>query len=394
MTKKCYYDDPYTSVWESEIVELIPKDDKYLVVLDKTYFYPEGGGQPSDTGTIEDIYVSFVFEEDGKIYHLMEKAPKEKKVQCKIDFEKRFTNMQQHTGEHLLAATFYKYYQGVSNAFHMGEDYTSIDISLSEVTPKMVKEIEDKVNEIIYKNVEVKTYLKDIEEAKKLPLRKQPKVDEDIRIVEIDGVDFCPCCGTHVKRTGEVGILKIIKTEKSKGATRIYFQCGRRAFEDYSKKHDVISTLNETFSANENTLLKKVEKYLEDVKEKENQIKELKKELVLYEAQKLLKNAEESVIYGQYDNKSMDEILFISKQVLQMGKYIFIGLSLKEMKLFIAHNTDFLIHCGNLIKSEVSKFGGKGGGSPIQAQAVFENQQDLLKCGQALLAICKSLEYA
>ena len=171
----------------------------------------------------------------------------------------------------------------------MGEDYTSIDISLSEVTPKMVKEIEDKVNEIIYKNVEVKTYLKDIEEAKKLPLRKQPKVDEDIRIVEIDGVDFCPCCGTHVKRTGEVGILKIIKTEKSKGATRIYFQCGRRAFEDYSKKHDVISTLNETFSANENTLLKKVEKYLEDVKEKENQIKELKKELVLYEAQKLLK---------------------------------------------------------------------------------------------------------
>ncbi|HOQ16678.1 MAG: alanyl-tRNA editing protein [Epulopiscium sp.] len=394
MTKKCYYDDPYTSVWESEIVELIPKDDKYLVVLDKTYFYPEGGGQPSDTGTIEDIYVSYVFEEDGKIYHLMEKAPKEKKVQCKIDFEKRFTNMQQHTGEHLLAATFYKYYQGVSNAFHMGEDYTSIDISLSEVTPKMVKEIEDKVNEIIYKNVEVKTYLKDIEEAKKLPLRKQPKVDEDIRIVEIDGVDFCPCCGTHVKRTGEVGILKIIKTEKSKGATRIYFQCGRRAFEDYSKKHDVISTLNETFSANENTLLKKVEKYLEDVKEKENQIKELKKELVLYEAQKLLKNAEESVIYGQYDNKSMDEILFISKQVLQMGKYIFIGLSLKEMKLFIAHNTDFLIHCGNLIKSEVSKFGGKGGGSPIQAQAVFENQQDLLKCGQALLAICKSLEYA
>ncbi|HQD50436.1 MAG TPA: alanyl-tRNA editing protein, partial [Defluviitaleaceae bacterium] len=150
MTKKCYYDDPYTSVWESEIVELIPKDDKYLVVLDKTYFYPEGGGQPSDTGTIEDIYVSYVFEEDGKIYHLMEKAPKEKKVQCKIDFEKRFTNMQQHTGEHLLAATFYKYYQGVSNAFHMGEDYTSIDISLSEVTPKMVKEIEDKVNEIIY----------------------------------------------------------------------------------------------------------------------------------------------------------------------------------------------------------------------------------------------------
>ena len=157
----------------------------------------------------------------------MEKAPKKKTVLCKLDYEKRFINMQQHTGEHLLAATFYKYYKGVSNAFHMGEDYTSIDISLPEVSPQMVKEIENKVNEIIYKNVEVKTYLKEIEEAKKLPLRKQPKVNEDIRIVEIDGVDFCPCCGTHVKRTGEVGIFKIIKTENLKGQQEFTFNVAK-----------------------------------------------------------------------------------------------------------------------------------------------------------------------
>ena len=216
----------------------------------------------------------------------------------------------------------------------MGEDYTSIDISLPEVSPQMVKEIENKVNEIIYKNVEVKTYLKEIEEAKKLPLRKQPKVNEDIRIVEIDGVDFCPCCGTHVKRTGEVGIFKIIKTEKSKGATRIYFQCGKRALEDYSKKHEIVSILNEKFSANENTLLEKIEKYMADVREIENEIKELKREAVVCEAQKLVKNSKETVIYEEYDNKSIDEIINISKQLFKWKIY-FIGLSLKEMKLLL-----------------------------------------------------------
>lgn len=392
MTEKCYYDDAYTYTWESEVIEVIPKEDKYLIVLDKTYFYPEGGGQPSDSGTIDDIKVSYVFEENKKIYHQVEKAPKKKTVLCKLDYEKRFINMQQHTGEHLLAATFYKYYKGVSNAFHMGEDYTSIDISLPEVSPQMVKEIENKVNEIIYKNVEVKTYLKEIEEAKKLPLRKQPKVNEDIRIVEIDGVDFCPCCGTHVKRTGEVGIFKIIKTEKSKGATRIYFQCGKRALEDYSKKHKIVSILNEKFSANENTLLEKIEKYMADVREIENEIKELKREAVVCEAQKLVKNSKETVIYEGYDNKSIDEIINISKQLFQMGKYIFIGLSLKEMKLFITHNTDLILHCGNIIKNELNKYAGKGGGSPIQAQAIFESKEDLIKCGQALRVICKSLE--
>lgn len=392
MTEKYFYNNSYLTQWDTEINAIIPKDDKFLVILDKTYFYPEGGGQPSDKGSIDGIELLDVFEKDDIIYHLISTAPINKKVSCKIDFKIRFENMQQHTGEHILAATFYKFYKGVSNAFHMGEDYVSIDISLSEVTPCMVKEVEDAVNEVIYKNVEVKTYMKDLADAKLLPLRKQPKVEKDIRIVEIEDVDFCPCCGTHVVRTGEVGILKIIKTEKSKGMTRIYFQCGRKALEDYRKKHEITSFLYEKFSANENTLTEKIEKYIENVKNTEMHIKELRQEISLCEAQKLIKDGNGITLYGRYKTKTLNEIMFIAKQTFQIGEYVFIGISIEEKKLFLSHNTDLLIHCGNLLKDVMRNYNAKGGGNATQAQASFQSEEELKKCAENLYHICQGLE--
>jgi len=256
----------------------------------------------------------------------------------------------------------------------------------------MLRKVEDEVNQIIYTDVEVKTYMVDLEKSKSIPLRKQPKVSEDLRIVEIEGVDFCPCCGTHVNRTGEVGILKILKTEKSKGATRIYFQCGRKALEDYRKKHEVISDLNERFSANENTLIEKVNKYVEDFRKLELEIKELKQEISLKEAKGLVKEAQGPVVYGCYENKKIDEIMFIAKQVFLKGQYIFIGISLESKKIFISHNTDLIIHCGNLLKEEIKTFNAKGGGSPTQAQGSFENTAELLKCGDNLRRMCREME--
>ncbi|NLK96645.1 alanyl-tRNA editing protein [Defluviitalea saccharophila] len=392
MTEKGYYKNPYLSQWTAEIQGIIPKDDQFLLVLDKTYFYPEGGGQPSDRGTIDGIDVLDVFEKDDMVFHVVPKVPDNSKVDCKIDFNRRFEHMQQHTGEHILAATFYRLYKGVSNAFHMGEDYVSIDISLPEVTPAMVKEVEEAVNEVIYKNVPVKTYMKDLEGAKLLPLRKQPKVDEDIRVVEIEEVDFCPCCGTHVASTGEVGILKILKTEKSKGMTRIYFQCGRKALQDYGKKHEIISALFEKFSANENTLLEKIEKYMEDVKKTEALVKELRQELSICEAQKLVKDARKLVVYGNYKKKTINDIMFIAKEVFQMGDYIFIGVSLEEKKLFLSHNTDLLLHCGNLLKDVMKNYNARGGGNATQAQASFQTEEELKKCAENLRQICQGLD--
>jgi len=392
MTEKGYYENPYLTHWTTEIKAVIPQKDQFLLVLDRTYFYPEGGGQPFDRGTIDGIEVIDVFEKDDMIFHAVPKVPDNSKVDCQIHFKRRFEHMQQHTGEHILAATFYRLYGGVSNAFHMGEDYVSIDISLPEVTPAMVKEVEDAVNEVIYKNIPVKTYMKDLEGAKLLPLRKQPKVDEDIRIVEIEGVDFCPCCGTHVTSTGEVGLLKILKTEKSKGMTRIYFQCGRKALEDYRKKHEIISFLYEKFSANDITLLGKIEKYMEDVKKTEVQVKELHQELSFCEAQKLVKDAKKSVVYGSYSNKTLNEIIFIAKQVAQMGGYVFIGVSLKEKKLLLSHNTDLVLHCGKLLKDVMKDFNARGGGSATQAQASFESEEELKKCAETLRQICQGLD--
>ena len=207
--------------------------------------------------------VKEVYREGDAILHLVEEEPTEKETAlCRIHRERRLDLMQQHSGQHLLSAVFYTLMKGQTSSFHLGLDYVTIDISIPDMAEEWVEKVEDQVNQYIYENRPIKHYLVSPEELAKLPLRKQPKVQEDIRVVEIQGVDIAPCGGTHLDSTGQLGILKIIRTENYKGNTRVYFKAGRRALEDFQTKSQTVHRLSSLLSSGEEELVERVEKEL------------------------------------------------------------------------------------------------------------------------------------
>lgn len=384
MTNKLYYTSPYLKEWRTNIEKVVEKDGKTLVVLSETAFYPEGGGQPSDKGYINDIEVLYVFEEDDIIYHEVASKPLSNEAHCKLDYERRFDYMQQHSGQHVLSAVFYTSYEGVTAGFHLGEDYVTIDITLPEISEATLRDVELKANQHIFENAEVKTYIITPEEVEKLALRKLPKVDENIRIVEITDVDLSPCCGTHVTRTGEIGLLKITKSEKNKGMTRIYFKCGKRALLDYQNKQEVTTGLSRHLSEPEQTLVAKVETITAELRNTIWESGKLKESLSKYEAQELLQADDSKIIAKSFENKNFDEIQVLAKQVLLLGDYITIFSSIPDKKVLLSYSGDYNLHCGKIYKEHVSSFNGRGGGGDKQAQAGFASVEDMMAFGEFL----------
>lgn len=383
MTEKLFYNDPYLTQCEAEVKDIINKDGKILVVLDRTPFYPEGGGQPSDHGEINGIRVLHVYEEDDVIYHQVEKAVEDKIVLCKIDFHRRFDHMQQHSGEHLLSGAIFKLYNGNNKGFHLGEDYVTIDIDIDGMTEEMLRTAEDEVNSYIYKNREICTYVVSKEESKNFPMRKQINVDEDVRVVEAKDMDCCPCCGTHVLRTGEIGIIKIIKGERYKGMTRIYLNCGIRVLKDFQNKQNIISNLNRHLSSDENNLLERVENQSLEIEKLTKELKSLKKIMAESEAENIIKAENSKVILRKYEDKSFEDIELIAA-ALNSKNFILILSSLKENKILFMNDSDSDISCGKLFKENIKEFNGKGGGNAKRAQGSFENKEDLINFSQFL----------
>jgi alanyl-tRNA synthetase len=391
MTNKLYYTSPYLKEWRTNIDKVVEKDGKILVVLSETAFYPEGGGQPSDKGYINDIEVLHVFEEDDIIYHEVSSKPVSNEAHCRLDYERRFDLMQQHSGQHVLSAVFYASYEGVTAGFHLGEDYVTIDIALPELSEETLRDVELKANQHIFENAEVKTYIITPEEVEKLALRKLPKVDENIRIVEMVDIDLSPCCGTHVTRTGEIGLLKILKSEKNKGMTRIYFKCGKRALLDYQNKQEVTTTLSRHLSEPEQTLVTKVEAVTAELKNITWESGKLKEALSKYEAQELLQSSDSKLISKVFENKSFDEIQGLAKQVLLSGDYVTIFSSVPDKKVLLGYSGNFDLHCGKIYKEHVSSYSGRGGGGDKQAQAGFASVEDMNAFGEFLYKKIKDL---
>lgn len=383
MTNRVFYEDPYVAVWNSEIIGIEEKDNKYLITLNETPFYPEGGGQPCDLGTIDGIKVSSVYEEGNTVFHVLDEKPYNKKVKCVVDFERRFDHMQQHTGEHIISGLFLKNYSGANKGFHMGEDYVTIDIDLSEISEDMIRHIEEEGNDVIYRNMEITTCVVTKDEAGRMPLRKELKVEEDIRVVMAGDIDCVACCGTHVAKTGEVGIIKIIRSERYKGMTRIYFKCGKRALRDYGKKFDIVTNLSRLLSTEEDTLTGKIEAQVANTKSLGKRINDLSTRLAEFEAKELIASSTNGIIEKSYTDRTMEELQFIAKY-FEDKPYIIILSSQAKNSLMMGHDGSFSLHCGKLFKENIASFNGRGGGGPKRAQGSFEFQEDL-KAFQNLL---------
>lgn len=254
-TEKLYEQDSHLVRWEAAVLDCQPVQDGYWVVLDRTAFFPEGGGQLSDGGVIGTVEVLDTREREGRIVHITkEKLPVGAKVTCTLDWARRLDHMQQHTGEHILSWAFWSLF-GVENiGFHMGQELVTIDLS-RPVTPEEMDAAEEAANRNIWENHPIRCYIASPEQVETMTLRKKTdKVAGDLRIVEIEGGDVCTCCGTHALTTGEVGLIKLLRQEHTKGGSRVEFLCGGRALADYQMKNRVTQEAGAALSVKDREL--------------------------------------------------------------------------------------------------------------------------------------------
>ena len=270
MTEKLYDLDSYVTEFECKVIDLYERGEKLNVVLDRTAFFPEGGGQTSDIGTLGDVYVEDVQIECGKIRHIVENSKENSEklrigtvLTGKIDFEKRFSDMQQHSGEHIFSGIVHSLYGYDNVGFHLGSETVTLDFN-GPLTKDDVCKVEKLVNKAVWDNKAIHVFFPTEEEKQTITYRSKKEVDGPLRLVEIPGVDICACCAPHVRRTGEIGLVEVVKFEKYKGGTRLNILCGERALCDVRKKLDENHAVAALLSAKETETAAMVEKLKTD----------------------------------------------------------------------------------------------------------------------------------
>jgi alanyl-tRNA synthetase len=372
-TQKLYYSDSYITDFQANIIEVLPYEDKFALILDKTFFYPESGGQPCDKGTINDEEVVYITENEGNTLHITQKKLPVGPALCHIDWNVRFDNMQQHSGQHILSACFFKLYNGETSSFHIGKDSSTIEIDVENFDVLMAEQIEELANGIIYKNTAITAAIVDKDALAALPLRKQPKVDSNIRIISIKDCDFSPCGGTHVNNTGEISIIKIKKFEKLKSSYKFEFVCGKRALKDYTYKNYIVNRLSAHLSAPESNIENAFNKFTEDYKNLQKQISALRGEVVNYDVQYLLQQAlvfgNAKVIAKIFDDRDFNDVKLIAQALVSSPSNIALLANRgQSCQIVFSRSEDLSVDMNSLLKGILPSINGKGGGSPKAAQ--------------------------
>ncbi|OMD93313.1 alanyl-tRNA editing protein [Paenibacillus odorifer] len=378
MTNKLYYNSTYQTDWQTRVTETIEREDGLYVLLEETAFYPHGGGQPCDLGAIQGIPVLDIISEEELVLHKLERLPNEESVTCQIDWNRRFDHMQQHSGQHLLSAVCLEKHNFMTLSFHLGEDYCTIDIEVSELSSDQLYSIEREVNRQIYLNHNILSYFVTGEEAAQLKLVKQPKVTENIRIVEIKDVEYNACGGTHVSSTGEIGIIKLLKAEKIKGNTRIYFKCGYRALEEFNTSQQILGTLSSKFNTGKDEIIDRIEKWENEQKLLQAEIYLLKEKNDDYVVQELLNEQAGKMIAQVFEDKSLKDLQSLANKLTSKCDLPVLLATSAENKVVFAQNGSTEISCGAFFKAHLGSYNGKGGGSDKLAQAGFPTWEDAL----------------
>lgn len=376
MTQKLYYEDQYIKEFTAEILNIIEKDEEFHIELDKTAFFPGGGGQPSDIGKIEDSIISYVYEKDGTIYHVSNKKPiKIHKAKCIIDWELRFDGMQQHLGQHVLSAAFIEAFSCNTVGFHLGKDICTIDLD-KLLTEEDLEKVETLANSYIFADKKVEFLLPSKSELKKLSLRKIPNIDnEPLRIVKIEDVDLSACCGLHPKSTLEIQAIKLLKKEKYKGDMRLEFICGKRAVLESFKKFKFSTKICKFLNCNEDEALIKIDTTTNELNNLLAENKNLKSQIADFEVQNVLNNCEVindvKVVKNIFVSTDTKYVNMLSAKLTSYDKVIVLYAVKTEgmaTLLFMCSKNLKIISMKDLLKDAITLIDGKGGGSDFSAQ--------------------------
>ena len=387
-TKRLYYDDAYLVDFEADVVERREHEGQPAVVLDRTAFYPESGGQPWDKGTLNGVEVLKVVEADGAILHVLRSAIGPGPVHGRIDAATRFDHMQQHTGQHVLSQAFFELVKGETRSFHMGPDVSTLEIGLGGIADRDLDRVEDRANDVVREDREVKTYFVPEERIGEVPLRRPPKKTGLLRVVEVDGFDYSACGGTHVRRTGEIGLIRIGPAEKIRGNLRFEFLCGGRALRDYRLKDRAIRRLASMFSSSAGDVPGQVEKLATEHKALKKRARHLEERLAAFEADGIVKAAQGRVISGVLEDRSPEEARFLALNVIRRGDLAVAYGARGEAQahLILARSESLKADLRQLVPIIAAVVPVKGGGGPSLVELVMTDKGRLKEAVEAAAA--------
>lgn len=374
LTERLYYSDSHLIEFEARVVDVTERVSGWTaIVLNRTAFYPTGGGQPSDTGTLDGLrVVECIEDEDGGVLHVVQGATpaRDAIVRGRVDWSRRLDHIQQHTGQHILSQAFVTLFNAPTRGFRVLEASCEIDVDLPDPTTEKIERAVELANNVIWEDRAISIRNVTSEEASELALRKEPSREGDLRLIEIDGFDLTPCGGTHAFRTGEVGVIVVRSWERAKGLTRIEFMAGTRALADYRKANRSAREIAALFSAGRDDGPQLASHMLQENKDLHRQIRVLEEVAAGAEAEKLLSDASGGVIARVFDGRDGESLKKLAQALIaNPGTVVLLGSRDKDVaRLVFARSTDAPGDMNALMREACAMLDGRGGGKPELAQ--------------------------
>jgi alanyl-tRNA synthetase len=394
-TERLYYKDSHLIEFEAKVIDQSERVSGWTAVtLDRTAFYPTGGGQPSDTGTLNGIrVVECIDNEDEGVLHVVQgRAPDiGSPVRGRVDWLRRLDHIQQHTGQHIFSQALVTLFNAPTRSFRVMEHSCEIDVDLMNPTNEVIERAVELANNVVWEDREITIHDVTSEEAASLPLRKEPARDGNLRLIEIQGFDLTPCGGTHAYRTGEVGMIAVRSWERAKGMARIEFVAGMRALNDYRRSNQSARKIAGLFSAGRDDAPVLAEKMFDENKELHRQVRALEEIAARVEAGDLIAEAE---VYGDnlrlvskvFTERTAESLKHLAQALIaHPGVVALLGSTDKDAaRVVFARSADAAGDMNALMREACALLDGKGGGRPDMAQGGGKNRDKLTDVLSAL----------
>lgn len=357
MTRRLYYEDPYLTRFEARVVRTVPGG----VVLDQTAFFPTGGGQPHDTGTLNGIAVVDVREEGDDVVHVV-RHPVEGVVTGVLDWDRRRDHMQQHHGQHILSEAFVRVCRAETTSFHLGAEVSSIELAVARIAPVDVERAETLANMVVMENRPVSVGVFTPEEARALPLRKPPPPEPRLRIVHVRDFDCSPCCGTHPTRTGDVGVIMIVGVETN----RVHFVCGLRGLKTARENAQSVRALMAKLSCGRAEIGGAVERVQGDLVSTRKSLAAAEKTIAGYRARELAAAAQPAgrarLVVERFADRDPKYLQTLANGIIEQPGMV--AILSAGGHLTLARSRDVQLDLRPVLADALAVIGGRGGGSP------------------------------